>query len=64
MAKEPVLAPKVTTSWGIDHYAALEAGYVAPVVEEVVIDIEPIEEVLVEEVVEEVLVEEVVEDVE
>ena len=33
MAKEPVLAPKVTTSWGIDHYAALEAEKSAPVVE-------------------------------
>jgi hypothetical protein len=64
MAKEPVLAPKVTTSWGIDHYAALETGYVAPVVEKVVTDIERIEEVLVEEVVKEVLVEEVVEDLE
>lgn len=31
MAKEPVLAPKVTTSWGIDHYAALEAEKSAPV---------------------------------
>jgi hypothetical protein len=44
MAKEPVLAPKVTTSWGIDHYAALEAEksapVVAPVVEEVVEEIE------------------------
>jgi hypothetical protein len=47
MAKQPVFVPKVTTSWGIDHYAALEAGYVPPV-EEVV------EEVVVEEVVEEV----------
>jgi hypothetical protein len=44
MAKEPVLAPKVTTSWGIDHYAALEAEKSAPVetpaVEEVVEDVE------------------------
>jgi hypothetical protein len=44
MAKEPVLAPKVTTSWGIDHYAALEAAksapVEAPVVEEVVEDVE------------------------
>jgi hypothetical protein len=44
MAKEPVLAPKVTTSWGIDHYAALEAEksapVVAPVVEEVVEEVE------------------------
>ena len=43
MAKEPVLAPKVTTSWGIDHYAALEAeksAPVEPVVEEVVEDVE------------------------
>ena len=34
MAKEPVLAPKVTTSWGIDHYAALEAEKSAPAVVE------------------------------
>jgi hypothetical protein len=34
MAKEPVLAPKITTSWGIDHYAALEAEKNAPAVEE------------------------------
>ena len=44
MAKEPVLAPKTTTSWGIDHYAALEAEKSAPVeppvVEEVVEDVE------------------------
>lgn len=41
MAKEPVLAPKVTTSWGIDHYAALEAEQSAPAVEET-----PVEEVV------------------
>jgi|LakMenE01Jun11ns_1017448.scaffolds.fasta_scaffold7676302_2 hypothetical protein len=34
MAKEPVLAPKVTTSWGIDYYAELEAAKNAPKVEE------------------------------
>jgi hypothetical protein len=39
MAKEPVLAPKVTTSWGIDHYAALEAEKSAPVVEAPVEDV-------------------------
>jgi hypothetical protein len=48
MAKQPVFVPKVTTSWGIDHYAALEAGYVPPVQEVVE------EEAVVEEVVEEV----------
>jgi hypothetical protein len=41
MAKEPVLAPKITTSWGIDHYAALEAAKSAPAVEET-----PVEEVV------------------
>jgi hypothetical protein len=44
MAKEPVLAPKITTYLGIDHYAALEAEKSAPVetpvVEEVVEDVE------------------------
>jgi hypothetical protein len=55
MAKEPVLAPKVTTSWGIDHYASLEAGYVAPVVEETPVEQTPlIIETPVEEVVEDV----------
>ena len=50
MAKEPVLAPKVTTSWGIDHYAALEAGETAPVKETPEVEQTP----LVMEVVEEV----------
>ena len=45
MAKEPVLAPKVTTSWGIDHYAALEAEKSAPVVEETPVVEEVVEEV-------------------
>ena len=43
MAKEPVLAPKVTTSWGIDYYAALEAEKSAPVVEAPVVE-EPVSE--------------------
>jgi len=45
MAKEPVLAPKVTTSWGIDHYAALEAEKSAPVVEETPVVEEVVEDV-------------------
>jgi hypothetical protein len=45
MAKEPVLAPKVTTSWGIDHYAALEAEKSAPVIEEAPVVEEVVEEV-------------------
>ena len=45
MAKEPVLAPKVTTSWGIDHYAALEAEKSAPAVEETRVVEEVVEEV-------------------
>jgi hypothetical protein len=67
MAKEPVLAPKVTTSWGIDHYAALEAGYVAPVAEEPIVPIGQEEEVAVEdtlEVVENPVAVEEVEEVE
>jgi hypothetical protein len=51
MAKEPVLAPKVTTSWGIDHYAALEAGESSPVQAPVET---PVEAPVVEEVVEDV----------
>jgi hypothetical protein len=51
MAKEPVLAPKITTSWGIDHYAALESGESAPVVAPVEAPVEP---PVLEEVVEEV----------
>jgi hypothetical protein len=52
MAKEPVLAPKVTTSWGIDHYAALESGESAPVETPVVET--PVTPPVLEEVVEEV----------
>jgi len=39
MAKEPVLAPKVTTSWGEPHdHLVPEVAVVEPVVEEVVED--------------------------
>lgn len=37
MAKEPVLAPKITTSWGEPHdHGTPEVTVVEPVVEEVV----------------------------
>lgn len=37
MAKEPVLAPKITTTWGEAHdHSAPEVTPVEPVVEEVV----------------------------
>ena len=53
MAKEPVLAPKVTTSWGIDHYAELAAGGPAPVKEKTAEQI-ALETPVIEEVVEDV----------
>jgi hypothetical protein len=41
MAKEPVLAPKITTSWGLPHdHSTPEVAPVEPVVEEVVEDVE------------------------
>jgi hypothetical protein len=39
MAKEPVLAPKITTSWGEPHdHTVTEVAEVEPVVEEIVED--------------------------